>query len=218
MRFLCACGEKEISIPDEKVPQVPKFAIKCPYCQKKLVVERVGDGYKSSFADAPAPAPAPATAAAPPEPPAPKLPAVEPDVFPPGSTIAFLEVDDAAWRTAAEEVFKAKGIFYSEAAETLVGVAKLRLNNYNVIVIEDCPDCVPLLQEISSWPGIKRKGVNVVMIGGAATSMQPNIAFEKSVNFYLNQADGGRAAELLEECLAGYKLYYRPFAMVEEKV
>ena len=48
--------------------------------------------------------------------------------------------------------------------------------------------------------------------------MQPNIAFEKSVNFYLNQADTGRAGELLEECLAGYELYYRPFAMVEEKV
>jgi hypothetical protein len=215
MRFLCACGEKEISIPDDKVPQVPKFALKCPFCQKKLVVERAGDGFRSSFAEQPAPAPVPVAA---PEPPAPKLPAVDPDVFPPGATIAFLEVDDAAWRSAAEEVFKARGIYSSEAKETLVGVAKLRLNNYNVIVVEDCADCVPLLTEISSWPGLKRKGVNVVMIGNSAPSMQPNYAFEKSVNFYLNHADGARATELLNECLDGYDLYYRPFAMVEEKV
>ena len=215
MRFLCACGEKEISIPDDKVPQVPRFALKCPFCQKKLVVERVGDGLKASFAEAPAPAPA---APVPPEPAEPKLPAVEPDVFPPGSVTAFLEVDDVAWRSAAEDIFKARGIYYSEAAETLVGVAKLRLNNYQVILVEDGTDSAPLLKEISAWPGIKRKGVNVVMVGGAAPSMQPNIAFEKSVNFYLNHADSGRAKELLEECLAGYDLYYRPFAMVEEKV
>lgn len=215
MRFLCACGEKEISIPDDKVPQVPRFSLKCPFCQKKLVVERAGDSLRASFAEQPAPAPVPAAA---PEPPEPKLPAVDPDVFPPGSTIAFLKVDDAAWRTSAEEVFKAKGIFYSEAEETLMGVAKLRLNNYNVIVVEDGADGVPLLKEISSWPGIKRKGVNVVMIGGAAPSMQPNYAFEKSVNFYLNHADGARATELLNGCLDGYALYYRPFAMVEEKV
>ena len=212
MRFLCACGEKEINIPDEKVPAVPKFALKCPFCQKKLVVERQGDTVKASFAE-----PVPAAPAAPVAQ-EPQLPAVEPDVFPPGSTTAFLELDDAAWRTAAEEVFKAKGIYYSEAAETLAGVAKLRLNNYQVILVEDCEDCAPLLAEISSWPGLKRKGVNVVMIGDAAPSMQPNIAFEKSVNFYLNHADGGRAKELIAECLAGYELYYRPFAMVAEKV
>jgi len=215
MRFLCACGEKEINIPDEKVPQVPKFGLKCPFCQKRMVVERNGEGLKATFAEAPAPAPA---APAAPEPPEPKLPAVEPDVFPPGSTSAFLEVGDAAWRSAAEELCKAKGIYYSEAAETLEGVAKLRLNNYQVILMEDGEESALLLKEISAWPGIKRKGVNVVMIGDAAPSMQPNIAFEKSVNFYLNQADGGRAMELLGECLAGYELYYRPFAMVDEKV
>jgi hypothetical protein len=211
MRFLCACGEKEINIPDDKVPAVPKFALKCPFCQKKLVVERQGDSFKASFAEAPAAPAAPVAQA-------PQLPAVEPDVFPPGSTTAFLEVDDAAWRSVAEDIFKARGIFYSEAAETPVGVAKLRLNNYQVILVEDNQDCMPLLQEISSWPGLKRKGVNVIMIGGAAPSMQPNIAFEKSVNFYLNHADGSRAKELIEECLAGYELYYRPFAMVAEKV
>ncbi|MEW5772074.1 MAG: hypothetical protein AB1916_00995 [Thermodesulfobacteriota bacterium] len=211
MRFLCACGEKEINIPDEKVPQVPKFALKCPFCQKKLVVERVGDSLRSSFAEQPAPPP-------PPQAQEPKLPAVEPDVFPPGSTSAFMELDDAAWRSAAEDIFKSKGIFYSEADETLVGVAKLRLNSYQVILIEDNEDCAPLLKEINSWPGLKRKGVNVVMVGGAAPSMQPSIAFEKSVNYYLNHADAGRAKELLEECLAGYDLYYRPFAMAEEKV
>lgn len=216
MRFLCACGEKEITIPDDKVPAVPRFGLKCPHCQKKMVVERQGDTVRVSFADQPAPAkPAPQPPAEPAEP---KLPAVEPDVFPPGSTTAFMEVDDAAWRAAAGEIFKARGIFYSEAEETLVGVAKLRLNNYQVIVVEDSEDCRLLLKEINSWPGLRRKGVNVVLVGDAAPSMQPSIAFEKSVNFYLNHADAARAKELLEECLAGYDLYYRPFAMVEEKV
>lgn len=218
MRFLCACGEKEINIPDEKVPQVPRFALKCPFCQKKLVVERAGDGLRASFAEPPAQAPTPAPTPAAPEPPEPRLPAVEPDVFPPGSTVAFLELEDAAWRLAAEEVFAARGVHVSEAEETLAGVAKLRLNNYNIVVIQDNADCVSLLREINSWPGLRRRGVNVVMIGGAAPSMQPNFAFEKSVNFYLNLADSGRAKDLLQECLLGYDLYYRPFAMVEEKV
>jgi len=149
MRFLCACGEKEINIPDEKIPQVPKFGVKCPFCQKKMIVERTGDGLKAIFAEPPAPAPAAPPAA--PEPPEPKLPAVDPDVFPPGSTSAFLEVHDAAWRSAAEELCKARGIYTSVAEETLVGVAKLRLNNYQVILMEDGEESAPLLKEISAW-------------------------------------------------------------------
>jgi hypothetical protein len=211
MRMTCPCGEREINIPDDKLPAVPKFGLKCPYCQKKLIAERVGDTLRSTFAE-PQPAPAPSASAEP------RLPAVEPDIFPPGASSAFLELDNAAWRKAAEDFLKEQGFYISEAEETLVGVAKLRLNNYRVVLLEDRPDTAPLLQEISSWPGHKRRSVNVLMIGSGAASMQPAIAFEKSVNAYLNEADVSRAGLLLAETLDAYELYYQPFAMQAEKV
>jgi hypothetical protein len=225
MRFLCPCGKKELNIPDDKVPNAPRFALKCPLCQKRMVVDLSGAAPRAFFPEeAKAPgATAPSEPAAPAAPPAKAaampaaLPAVEPDAFPPGAKVAFVRLDDPAWRTAAETFLREKGFHSSEASEPLVGVAKLRLNHYDVIFLADEPGAAPLLEEISSWPGLRRRGVNLVLVGREGKSLQPDVAFQKAANAYLCTDDAARAGELFGEALTAYEIHYRPVRMAQEQ-
>lgn len=210
MLFKSPYNGKEFSIPDAKLPDAPRFAMKCPFTGKKMVFERGEGGFSVNAGESQAPAPPPAPAPAPePAKPALVLPQVEPEVFPPGSKVAFLFLADAAWDSAAREFFKGKGYYLSSAADELEAIAKLRLGDYHVLLAQDGEGSARLLDEVASWPGGKRRGVNFVIVGQEARSNDQQTAFLKGANAYLALSDGASAGDLLEGALTGYELYYQ---------
>ncbi|MDY7000846.1 MAG: zinc-ribbon domain-containing protein [Thermodesulfobacteriota bacterium] len=213
MRLSCPNCQKELNIPDDKLPDVNRFVLTCPSCRDKMTVDRDGDKVSASPVGRPIPAPE-----APPEAPAePQLPVVEPEVFPPGSKVVFLSLHDPAWKGAVESFFKDKGYNLSSSDDVLEAVAKLRLNHYDVFVTEDSDACAPLMSEVNSWPGFRRRDLNCILVGEESASLQPQAAFEKGVNFYLNKSDASRAGELFADVCRGFDLYYRMFALAAEQ-
>lgn len=216
MRFMSPYTDKEINLPDDKIPAVNRFSLKCPFTGKKIVIDKDGDKFKVTAAD-------PVGDPQPPKPgqtdkPRESLPSVEPDVVPPGAKVAFIYAKDQTWSGSAKRYAENSGYHVSSADDALTAVAKLRLNNYDLLVVEESGDSGRLIAEINSWPGLKRRAANFILVGEAAPSMQPNIAFEKGVNFYLNRADSGKAEQLFKEAAGGYDLYYRPLNEAEKKV
>ncbi|WP_461209370.1 hypothetical protein [Desulfocurvus sp. DL9XJH121] len=217
MQFKSPYNGKEFSIPDEKLPDAPRFAMKCPFTGKKMVFERGEQGFSVTAAETVAPGPAPRPA--PPEPvkPALNLPQVEPEVFAPGSKVAFLFLADGAWAEGARSFFAGKGYEVSGASDELEAIAKLRLGEYHVLVAQDGEGAANLLDEVAGWPGGKRRSVNFLLVGGDAPSNDQQAAFVKGVNAYLALADGPRAGDLLEGALRGYDLYYQLMNMAANR-
>lgn len=203
---------KEFNLPDEKLPDAARFAMKCPFTGKRIVFEKQEEGgYAVSAGESMGSQEA--APAAPPEQAAPakselKLPQVEPDIHPPGTKVAFLYLD-GGWLSAATAFFEGKGYAVSTATDELEAIAKLRLNNYDVLLAEDTQKCGQLCEEIASWQGGKRRGVNYVLIGGQGRSNDPQAAFVNGANTYLAVADEARAGDLLEGALTGYEMYYQ---------
>jgi len=209
---------KEFTLPDEKLPAAARFAMKCPFTGRRMILERrPGGGYEVSAAEGPAGAdprpPVPGGAPAP----APALPQVEPDNHPPGTPVAFLFLD-GGWNPAAREFFTARGYGVSDAADELEAVARLRLNNYDVVLTGAGPGSARLREEIASWPGARRRAVNLVLVGDQGPSNDPRLAFALGANVFLAQADEAQAGDLLEGALTGYTLRYQLMAAARKQV
>jgi hypothetical protein len=215
MRFMSPYANKEINLPDEKVPEADRFSLKCPFTGGKIFVEKSADGVRAEAAE-------PLESRTPPGADggadAEKLPSVEPELAPPGARIAFIHVRNEAWDRAAREYAEKAGFFVSTADDALTAAAKLRLNDYSLLFIEEGGDAARLKDEINSWPGLKRRAANFVLLGDAAGSMQPNAAFEKGANYYFNINDLDAAQRLFKEADDGYGQYYRPLREAEKKV
>jgi hypothetical protein len=69
---------------------------------------------------------------------------------------------------------------------------------------------------VASWPGLKRRESNVLLVGREEKSMQPSYAFTRGVNSYLNATDMDRAGELFAEALEAYEIRYRPLNRAAE--
>ncbi|MGE4299410.1 MAG: hypothetical protein AB7E47_15445 [Desulfovibrionaceae bacterium] len=255
MQFTCPCGLKQMNIPDQNLPAADKFAMKCPFCQKKMLIDKTNPQSPARFMDElgagagqaasaqaappsapvpPAPPAAPAAgtpqaAAVPPPPPA-AAPAVsrpnapsgaggeEPEIFPPGAKVAFVRLFDAAWTQRVMAFLDTAGFHHSEAADAGKAVQKLRLNEYALVILEDGGDNAALLEEIGSWSGLRRREVNLVLVGAAASSMDPQMAFQRGLNSYIHTADATRADTLLADALKGYERYYELLHLAKAKV
>ncbi len=205
MLFQCTNCHKDLNIPDEKLPDSPRFKIRCPHCKEQVVLER-GQAYASTSGAAGADF----TITRQPEQTGPQGSGEdEPEIFPPGAKVAFFFIEDTAWQEAAESFFQDMGYHQSGAGDPVEAVLKLRLNDYHVLLLEDAPENLRILDEIAIWNGLKRRNINVVLLGDQAGSMNPHMAFRKGVNTYLNVNDVDRAGELLGNALRGYEEHYR---------
>ncbi len=211
MHLSCPSCQKELNIPDDKLPDANRFVLTCPNCRNKMTVERDFDSVSASPAGEPPSAPASEAPARQ------ELPAVEPEAFPPGSKVVFLSLHDPAWKGAVEGFFKDKGYHLSSSDKVPEAVAKLRLNQYDVLVTEDSETYAPLMREVNSWSGLRRRNLNCILVGDNAGSLEPQAAFEKGVNFYLNKSDANKAGELFADVCQGFDLYYRLFALAAEQ-
>ena len=207
MRLSCEHCNKALDIPDEKLPDAPRFRIRCPHCQNKTLVEleKKHSEDEKEFQEATSEV-------------ASGLSPVEPDIFPPGATVVFLHFEDAIWREKCRDFFQDKGFYVSTASNNEEAVQKLRLNFYDLICIEDREENITLLQEIAKWPGKQRARINFIMVGDKANSFDPNVSFVRGVDSYLDLKDQDNAQELLNQAIEGFKIKNEPWKTAEEEV
>ena len=201
MEILCLSCGKRIAIPDEKIPQASKFTFLCPYCRERVTVDK--EALPSLTEDT-------ARRHAVPDFRSEEM-QVELDAFPPGVRTVFMYLHDTRWKNRVEDFFCQKNYYCVLPAVPAEARGKLRLQHHDVVVIEDSVQTASLMEEINRWRGLQRRESNVVLLGSGASSLQPEEAFLRGVNTYLNLEDSERAGELLDACLKGYELSVSPW-------
>ncbi len=201
MRIKCSQCERDLNIPDEKLPNAPKFKVKCPHCRTEIVVSRGARDQGSSALGRTSSVP---------------YSTMEPEVFPPGAKVVCLAMANKQWKENSEEFFKANGYYISRSSSADEAVLKLRLNEYDIVVVEETPENEVVLEEIATWTGLRRRRINLVLVGDQAASLDPQMAFRRSVNVYFNKNEALRAEDLFNNAIKGFEIYYRWFAQVQD--
>jgi hypothetical protein len=141
---------------------------------------------------------------------------VEPDFFPPGSKVCFLCLAGEDLSASIRTIFESHGYLTTGTSDVEIARQKLRLNQYQVVVIEADPDFRTIFQEINSWPGIQRRNINLVVMGKKAPSLHQQMAFVMGANYYLNINDGPQMEKLIRQVIDGYDEYYLPWNKARE--
>ena len=141
---------------------------------------------------------------------------VEPDFFPPGSKVCFLCLASEDLTATIRTIFESHGYLTTGTSDVEIARQKLRLNQYQVVVVEADPGFRPVFQEISSWPGIQRRNINLVVMGKKAPSLHQQMAFVMGANYYLNINDSPQMDKLIRQIIDGYDEYYQPWNKARE--
>ncbi len=200
MQIVCEKCNKKFVIPDEKLPDVPRFGVKCPSCGERIVVERNKEGFSSS--------PRKQDRIIPKQ--------IEPEMFPPGAKVAFIFLKDVSLADRCEGILREEGYEISRTEDPAEALARLLLNRYDILVLADSKEGRLLLEEIGKWPGRYRREVNVILVGEEAPSLDANIEFLLGINVYISVKDGSRIESLLKEAIARHREYLIPWRYVEE--
>lgn len=141
---------------------------------------------------------------------------IEPDFFPPGAKVCFVCVSSQQLHQKLKTIFQSHGFLTTGAENQETAAQKLRLNQYQAIVLEDGPDYERALNEINTWPGTVRRDVNLILMGNQAPSLHQQQSFAKGANFYLNTNDLDKMDTLINQVIEGHKEYYQPWNQAQE--
>ena len=200
MEIQCSNCNKKFKIPDEKIPNVSKFSVKCPVCGYKIRVERnLPTESKESSIDQ-----------------ALNLPSVEPEMHPPGSKVAFVFLKEKELFDKLKKILEELGYIISTASNTQEAVAKINLNRYNMIIISDAADTKMIFKEIELWPGNLRRYINVIALGNLAKTFDPNREFILGVNSYISTDDFENIDTLIKNAIKRHEDFLIPWKFAQK--
>lgn len=190
------CG-KRFKLRDDRLPKAEVFRISCPNCSSEIVVrkEEQDTGEERPLQ-------------------AEQGVSLEPEVFPAGARVAFVFVEHGL--EAAKHALLELGYVPSIAGSVDEAVAKVRMNRYDLVCIDAGASGRAVMDVVNSWPGLRRREVNVVMVGREAQSLDPGTSFFRGVNGWLNPDDTDRFKQLLGRLEEEFVLYRAPWDAVTE--
>ncbi len=197
MLIVCDRCNKQFKIPDEKLPNVQKFAIKCPSCGEKIVVNREKDGVV-------------------PEEKQDLYLNIEPEMYPPGEVVAFVYLCNDETYSNVGDVLRDKGYIISSAKNIDEAVAKLHINRYDMLFFEDNKEGDRIREIVAAWTGNVRREINVICLGDRSKTFDPNIEFILGVNSYISVQDIDNIQNILEECIKRHKEFLTPWNYVKK--
>jgi predicted Zn finger-like uncharacterized protein len=201
MRLTCEHCDNSFDLPDSKIPDSNRFRFRCPKCGERNLWDREREEREAEAASGLGQG---------------DEAEMEPEMYPPGEKVAFVFLQDETWREKAEQYCFQAGYHVSTAEKPKEAVQKLRLNSYDMAVIEDRQENQLVLKEIGKWPGWMRREVNCIMVGEQAESFDPNMAFIKGVNTYLMLNEADQAEELLERAQRSLSRYLELWRLARE--
>ncbi len=206
MQVECSGCAKEISIPDNKIPQNQAFSLTCPDCKTKM---RVDQHLKPSSSDATG-----------------SLDAAslvvdeefdddeEVEIYDEHDKIALIldrQNDDLWDATLTDLEYKLQRAKSPEHA-----VHKLRFNQYHVVVFHEKYGDVslktsPLYEYIRDMPMHSRRKTFIALVGDHFKTLDNMEALAYSVNLVINQKDMGQLETILKKSIGDNDTFYKVY-------
>jgi len=177
-------------IPDDRIPETKKFKLNCPKCREPIVVDQESADEKI----------------------------VAPEHFPHDATVAFLFVKNKKLAERIGLFLKSRGIFVSETTLIHEALDKVRINYYNILILEESEQAKAILGVIRKWNGLRRRDVNIILVEATCKSLHSNEAFFRGVNSVISEADNERIENILDLALGEFKSYSEPWAVAAQRL
>jgi len=190
MEISCSNCNSTFAIPDDRIPEARKFRLNCPKCREPIVVDQDQDQEK----------------------------VVAPEHFPHDAVVAFVYVTDPALAAGIAVKLKEMGIYISTSTAIHEALDKVRINYYNVLILEESDNSRSILSLVRKWNGLRRREANIVLVGSSCQSLHANDAFFRGVNAVIGARDNDRVGHFLELALGEYKNYIEPWSIAAEKL
>jgi uncharacterized protein YbaR (Trm112 family) len=190
MEISCKSCNSTFEIPDDRIPETKKFKLNCPKCREPIVVDK--DDLEDRI--------------------------VAPEHFPHDATVAFLFVKNRELAERIKAFLKGRGIYISEAGFIHEAVDKVRINYYNILILEDSEEAKSILGVVRKWNGLRRREVDIVLVEARCQSMHPNEAFMRGVNSVVGVGDNERVEHFLDLALGDYESYVEPWNEAAAKI
>ena len=231
MQVSCTQCQRDINIPDAKVPEGQAFNLTCPGCKSKF---RVDQHLKKEAAEASAP-PQEAPSASPQEQP----------IVPPPQKVEVSEIDTAGLIVDEDEeedeeleiyddnemvalilddnnrkvwidLLEEKGYKFQFAHSPEHAIHKMKFYNFSIVVLEESFGGVtmgssPIYKHIIEMPMVDRRNIFVVLVGEKFRSTNNMEAFTYSVNLVVNPKDFGKVGMILKKAMIENEAFYKAF-------
>jgi len=207
MQLECSSCNKEINIPDNKIPQGQAFNLTCPSCKTKM---RVDQHLKPPASD-----------------PAESVDAIsmvvdeefeddeeEIEIYDEHDKIALIldRQNDDLWTTALTELeYKLQRAKSPEHA-----VHKLKFNQYHVVAFHEkfggsTLETSPLYEFIRDMPMDTRRKIFVALVGENFTTLDNMEALAYSVNLVINQKELDQLEAILKKSIGDNDNFYKVY-------
>ncbi|MDY0275608.1 MAG: zinc-ribbon domain-containing protein [Desulfomicrobium sp.] len=190
MEITCGNCNTSFVIPKNRIPDVNKFKLNCPKCREPIVIDKGSS----------------------PE------PLVPPEHFPHNAVVAFIFVTNDSILATMKSDLESKNIYTSIAQHVTEAVEKIRINYYDIIILEEGDFVKPILDIIKTWNGIRRREVNVIIVQTSGTSLQEQEAFLRGVNAVISRNDAGQISKFLALAMDNYAHTIEPWKLSAQKI
>lgn len=190
MEIVCTHCKSSFILPDERIPDAKKFKLNCPKCREPIIIDM------SELDVVP----------------------TAPETFPHDAVVAFVFCTQVIFSQRIKSSLKKNGIYVSEALSISEAIEKVRVNYYDIIIIEESNVSNALYEIFKKWNGLRRREVNIVVVGANCQSLQGQDAFLRGVNSVIGKSDNDEIDKYLELALAEYKKYIEPWEIVAKRM
>lgn len=190
MDINCTHCKSSFVLPDDRIPETRKFKLNCPKCREPIIIDKENEGDKI----------------------------VAPEHFPHDATVALLFVKNRALADRISVFLKSRGIFVSDAGLIHDALDKVRINYYNIIILEESEHSKSILAIVRKWNGLRRRDVNIILVETDCKSLHANEAFFRGVNAVISAKDSERIENILDLALGEFKSYMEPWAVASQRL
>jgi predicted Zn finger-like uncharacterized protein len=190
MDITCTHCKSSFVIPDDRIPETRKFKLNCPKCREPIVVDQESENEKIA----------------------------PPEHFPHDATVAFLFVKNRKLSERMGLFLKSRGIFVSETALIHEALDKVRINYYNILILEESEEAKAILGVVRKWNGLRRRDVNIILVEADCKSLHANEAFFRGVNAVVSAKDSERIENILDLAMGEFKSYSEPWAVAAQRL
>jgi hypothetical protein len=190
MDISCTHCKSNFVLPDDRIPETKKFKLNCPKCREPIIIDKENESDKI----------------------------VAPEHFPHDATVALLFVKNRALADRISVFLKSRGIFVSEAGLIHDALDKVRINYYNIIILEESEHSKSILAVVRKWNGLRRRDVNIILVETDCKSLHSNEAFFRGVNAVVSAKDSERIENILDLALGEFKSYMEPWAVASQRL